>query len=68
MKTSLSWIKAYVPGLDVDAQEYADAMTLSGTKVEGYEKLDADLDKIVIGQIEKIEKHPDADKLIVCRS
>ena len=31
-------------------------MTLSGTKVEGYEKLDADLDKIVIGQIEKIEK------------
>ncbi len=67
MKTSLSWIKAYVPGLDVDAQEYADAMTLSGTKVEGYEKLDADLDKIVIGQIEKIEKHPDADKLIVCQ-
>ena len=42
-------------------------MTLSGTKVEGFEKLDADLDKIVIGQIEKIEKHPDADKLIVCQ-
>ena len=49
------------------AQEYTDAMTLSGTKVEGYEKLDADLDKIVIGQIEKIEKHPDADKLIICQ-
>ena len=67
MNTSLSWIKAYVPNLDVTAQEYADAMTLSGTKVEGYEKLDADLDKIVIGQIEKIEKHPDADKLVVCQ-
>ena len=49
MNTSLSWIKAYVPDLDVTAQEYTDAMTLSGTKVEGYEKLDADLDKIVIG-------------------
>ena len=49
------------------AQEYTDAMTLSGTKVEGYEKMDADLDKIVIGRIEKIEKHPDADKLIVCQ-
>lgn len=67
MKTSLSWIEAYVPGLAVTAQEYADAMTLSGTKVEGYERLDADLDKIVIGQIEKIEKHPDADKLVVCQ-
>ncbi|HIY19027.1 MAG TPA: phenylalanine--tRNA ligase subunit beta [Candidatus Blautia avistercoris] len=67
MNTSLSWIKMYVPDLDVTAQEYMDAMTLSGTKVEGYEILDADLDKIIIGQIEKIEKHPDADKLIVCQ-
>ncbi len=67
MNTSMSWIKMYVPDLDVTAQEYTDAMTLSGTKVEGYEELDADLDKIVIGQIKKIEKHPDADKLIVCQ-
>ncbi len=67
MNTSLSWVKAYVPELDVTAQEYTDAMTLSGTKVEGYVEMDADLDKIVIGQIEKIEKHPDADKLVVCQ-
>ena len=57
----------YVPDLDVTAQEYTDAMTLSGTKVEGFEKLDADLDKIIIGQITKIERHPDADKLIICQ-
>ena len=67
MNTSLSWIKMFVPDLDVTAQEYTDAMTLSGTKVEGYERLDADLEDIVIGQIEKIEKHPDADKLIICQ-
>lgn len=67
MNTSMSWIKMYVPDLDVTAQEYTDAMTLSGTKVEGYEKLDADLDNIVIGQITKIERHPDADKLIICQ-
>ena len=67
MNTSLSWIKAYVPELDVTAQEYMDAMTLSGSKVEGYEKLDEDLEKIIIGQIKKIEKHPDADKLVVCQ-
>lgn len=67
MNTSLSWIKTYVPDLDVTAQEYTDAMTLTGTKVEGFIELDADLDKIVIGQIDKIEKHPDADKLIICQ-
>lgn len=67
MKTSLKWIKALVPGLDVTPQEYADAMILSGSKVESYERMDADLDKIVIGQIKKIAPHPDADKLIVCQ-
>ncbi|SHJ04588.1 phenylalanine--tRNA ligase subunit beta [Parasporobacterium paucivorans] len=67
MKTPLSWIKAYVPDLSVTNQEYMDAMTLSGTKVEGYTALDADLDKIVVGQLIKIERHPDADKLVVCQ-
>ncbi|QUO21462.1 phenylalanine--tRNA ligase subunit beta [Clostridiaceae bacterium Marseille-Q4143] len=67
MNTSLSWIKAYVPELDVTAQEFTDAMTLSGSKVEGFTKMDADLEKIVIGQIQKIERHPDADKLIICQ-
>lgn len=67
MNTPLSWIKAYVPDLECSDQEYMDAMTLSGTKCEGFERLDADLEKIVVGQIEKIEKHPDADKLVVCQ-
>lgn len=67
MRTSLEWIRSMVPELSCTAQEYMDAMTLSGSKVEGYEELDADLEKIVIGQIEKIEKHPDADKLIICQ-
>ena len=67
MNTALSWIKAYVPDLTCTDQEYMDAMTLSGTKVEGYSRLDRNLEKIVVGQIEKIERHPDADKLIVCQ-
>ena len=67
MNTPLSWIKAYVPELDCTEQEYMDAMTMSGTKVEGFEKFDANLDKIIVGKIEKIEKHPDADKLVVCQ-
>lgn len=67
MNTPLSWIKAYVPDLECTDQEYMDAMTLSGTKCEGFERLDADIDKIVVGQIKKIERHPDADKLVICQ-
>lgn len=67
MNTALSWIKAYVPDLEVSDQEYTDAMTLSGTKVETFERLDKNLDKIIVGQILSIEKHPNADKLIVCQ-
>lgn len=67
MNTALSWIKAYVPGLTCTDQEYCDRMTLTGTKVEGFERMDKNLEKIDVGQIEKIEKHPDADKLIVCQ-
>lgn len=67
MNTPLSWIKAYVPDLDVDVQEFVDSMTLSGSHVEGYEKKDKNLEKIVAGKIESMEKHPDADKLVVCQ-
>ncbi len=66
MNTSLSWIKKYVPDLDVTAREYADGMTLSGTKVENYEELDRDLDKIVVGEIISCEPHPDSDHLHIC--
>ena len=67
MRTSLKWIKDLVPGLEVTPKEYMDAMTLSGSKVEFYEEMDENLDKIVVGKIETIEKHPDADKLVVCQ-
>lgn len=67
MNTSLNWIKAMVPGLEVTDQEFRDAMTLSGTKVENFTAFDKNLDKIVVGQIESVEKHPDADKLVICQ-
>ena len=67
MNTSLNWIKAMVPGLEVTDQEFRDAMTLSGTKVENFPAFDKNLDKIVVGQIESVEKHPDADKLVICQ-
>ncbi len=67
MKTSYNWIKSYVPGLKAGDQEYFDKMTLSGTKLEGFAPLDKNLEKIVVGHIDKLESHPDADKLVVCQ-
>ena len=67
MNTPLSWIKEMVPGLDCTLAEYMDAMTLSGTKAESAQYFDKNLDKIVVGRINKIERHPDADKLVICQ-
>ena len=67
MKTPLSWIKEYVPALQCTDEEYNSRMTMTGTKVDGMYRLDKNLEKIVVGRIEKIERHPDADKLVVCQ-
>ena len=67
MNTPLSWIKEMVPGLDCTPAEYMDAMTLSGTKAESAQYFDKNLDKIVVGRINKIERHPDANKLVICQ-
>ncbi len=67
MNTSLSWLKKYVPDLDVDPKEYSDRMTMFGTKVETCENLDEHLDKIVVGEVLTCEAHPDSDHLHVCK-
>ena len=67
MKASHKFLKYYVKDLDVSGKEFAEAITLTGTKIETYEKLDKNLEKIVVVKLEKIEKHPDADKLVICQ-
>ena len=67
MNTPISWLKAYVPGLECTDKEYNDRMTMTGTKVDGVERLDKNLEKIVVGRVLSVEKHPDADKLVVCQ-
>ncbi len=66
MKASNNFLKLYVPNLNVSEKEFAEKITLTGTKVETYERLDKNLSNIVVGKITKIEKHPDADKLVIC--
>ena len=67
MNTPISWIKAYVPDLDMPVQEFVDKITLSGSHVENYKEYDKNLEKIVVGKVLKVEKHPDADKLVICQ-
>lgn len=66
MKAPLSWLKDYVD-INVTPKEYANALTLSGSKVEGIEVAGEDITNVVVGKILSIEKHPDADKLQVTK-
>ena len=66
MKLPLSWLLDYT-NFDIDPKEYSRRMTMSGSKVEGIEYLGAEIENVKVGKILSIEKHPDADKLSVCR-
>ncbi|MBP0979255.1 MAG: phenylalanine--tRNA ligase subunit beta [Oscillospiraceae bacterium] len=63
----MKWLKDYVDVSDIDIKEFCNRMTMSGSKVEGYRVEGQELENIVVGEIIKIEKHPDADKLLVCQ-
>ncbi|MBO4954363.1 MAG: phenylalanine--tRNA ligase subunit beta [Clostridia bacterium] len=65
MKLPLSWLKDYTD-ISASVKEYCDALTLSGSKVEGYEILGEDITNVVTAKVLKVEQHPNADKLKVC--
>lgn len=65
MLLPIKWLKDYVD-FDFDVKKLADGLSNSGSHVESIMKPSEGLDKIVVGKIEKIEKHPDADKLVIC--
>jgi len=64
MKVSVEWLKDYAD-IDVSTKELADRLTMTGSKVEAIEYKGADIKNVVIGKILSIDKHPDADKLVV---
>jgi len=63
---SKKWLKDYVD-INVGDKNFADVMTMSGSKVEGFEREGAELVNVVVGQVLSIEKHPDSDHLWVCQ-
>lgn len=66
MRVSFKWLKELVD-ISVSPEQLADKMTLSGVAVENIEYMGEGIDKVVTGRLEKIAKHPDADKLVICQ-
>lgn len=66
MNLSVKWLKDYVNINNLSIKELTDGLTMSGSKVEGFKKENDKIKKIVVGKIISIEKHPNADKLVVC--
>lgn len=69
MNLSRKWLTEFVDGVsvsDIDDREFAEAMTLSGSKVETYEDMGAEIKNVLVGKILSMEKHPDSDHMWVC--
>ncbi|MBQ8212745.1 MAG: phenylalanine--tRNA ligase subunit beta [Clostridia bacterium] len=67
MNLSRNWLSDFVDVNDIDNKTYADRLTITGSKVEGYEVLGEDIENVVVAKVTKMEKHPDSDHLWVCR-
>ena len=66
MKASIEWLKEY-SDIDVSANELGDILTMTGSKVETIDSTGYDIKNVVVGKILEIEKHPNADKLVVTK-
>ncbi len=67
MRISLNWLKEFVD-IPVGVDELAHQMTMLGIEIESIERPWEDITKVYVGQIKSIEPHPDADKLVVCKT
>ena len=66
MLLPVKWLRDYVE-FDIDAKELAEKLTATGSHVESIEDVDKGVEKVVVGKILEIEKHPDADKLVITK-
>lgn len=62
----MSWLSDYMDAEGITPKEYADRLTMTGSKVEGVENLGSEIDKVVAGRVLTCEDHPDSDHLHVC--
>lgn len=66
MKVSLNWLNDFVDISDLEAADLAEKLTMCGLEVDAVEELKA-LDNVVVGKVTECGKHPDADKLSLCK-
>ena len=66
MNLSRKWLSEFVC-VEANDKEFAEAMTLSGSKVEVTYDLGAEISNVVVGRIQSMERHPDSDHMWVCQ-
>ena len=66
MLLPIRWLKDYID-TQKSGKQLADGLTLSGSHVESINSMNKGVEGVVVGRILKIEKHPDADKLVICK-
>jgi len=66
MKISIEWLKDFTP-VELEPKTICDGLTLSGSKVESCDTLGEEIQLVITGKITSISKHPDADKLVICK-
>ncbi len=67
MLVPIEWLNDYIDLKDVDTDTFCDRMIMSGSNLETCQHFCEEIENVVVGRIDKIEKHPDADKLVVCQ-
>jgi len=63
----MKWLSEFTDVGHINIKDYCDRMTLTGSKVEGYEVLSDDISNVVVGKILSITDHPDSDHLLICQ-
>ena len=66
MDLSMKWLSDYIDLSDIDIKQFCHGMTMSGSKVEGYEKEGAEITGVVVGKILSVVPHENSDHLVVC--
>ena len=70
MILSRNWLNEFVPNVsvnDIDDKAFSEALTISGSKVETYQELGAEISNVVVGRITELVRHPNSDHMWVCQ-
>ena len=67
MNLSMKWLADYVKLPSMSLRDFSEAMTMSGSKVEGWETECEDVKNVVVAKVLSMERHPDSDHLWVCQ-